>query len=535
MRDNLLRLTPINVTNYPTCSLSDVCTSLDWSLLQPKLHGNENIFFILRVTNRVNLSVTAVSKPYHYVGTPPTVGAVFELPPSDEDVNLPDPLPSRLDDIDFQTSTSSIRFRWTGFNHPFGKVYIYCGVGTSPGSDNVAHFRSTNSKDRSYEFSGLQLTTNNSYYVTVLANNSVGTVNASSDGVRVLSAAVTGMVYDRLDCSFSSIVDVLNEAKWKVSGDPSCEKKTGGYFYINRSCKFSVTLQTTPGQSYLLYLKSKWNKRPSNLSDDTVTLELGGTNVSLLAGKKINISDSTWNAFSLPFRAISSLQSTTIITKGNGLLIIQDISLRASSNDIDYRVTVESVSATWKFDSLFLPFITHYLWAVFANDSSGLVAITAYKDVGNTTAGCQSEVNLRPAARYIVGVKACNPSVCFSPVFSDGFRVQAIPPIPTPITADIIAIETLSDNLKVKLTNGTAVNITLQWEPFRTLMPLGTSPLVEFYEWTVVSCDSTDPLFSWQPVLVETDPAKKNFKVQCACVRVHVCGVLLLCVMRVLR
>lgn len=352
----------------------------------------------------------------------------------------------------------------------------------------------------------------------MLANNSIGTVSASSDGVRVLVSSVAGHVYDRLDCTISSSPDALSNTNWKVSGGRNCTNKTGDYLYVSNSCQFSVTRKTIPGQLYVLYLESMWDTKPANTSGYTVTVTVdsGLATASFSPEQKTNISTNVWNTFSWPIRATSSFQEVKLITRGNGRLVFRKMAFGQRTDDVDYRITTESLSATWSFDSRFAPFITHYLWAVFANGSAGLESLTPYKDVGDATAGCQSGLVIPAADYYTIGVKACNPSLCFDPVFSDGFRLQAVPPIATPITADITLVNQPSTgNAKIDSRTGTAVNVTLEWTAFRTLMPLGESPVAEFYEWTLLESKSSDPLIPWEAVLSAIDHTTRRLKVPC--------------------
>ncbi|XP_077997650.1 uncharacterized protein LOC144450798 isoform X2 [Glandiceps talaboti] len=197
---NILSFTNIQEDNTVCQSTTPpTCVAIPTSLLDWHLHGDHTYYIFIRVENTAGLSSIAQSEPYRHIVEAPSRGVVYDIQPHGEDIVFGEPI-----DIDFQTSTSTLHARWSGFQHAYLDVQYYVSIGTSPGGDDVVAFTTVDGGQSSHSFDGLQLEVFKKYYVTVRAVNEAGSVTVSSDGVVVLAdndVLTTAYVYDGLGCT----------------------------------------------------------------------------------------------------------------------------------------------------------------------------------------------------------------------------------------------------------------------------------------------------------------------------------------------
>ncbi|XP_035676037.1 uncharacterized protein LOC118415485 [Branchiostoma floridae] len=197
-REDILEYTALS--SVGPCGGATGCTAIHRDSLQWGLHGTHSYYVSVKATDFVGLTTVATSSPYvHYEGEP-TAGVV-------EDIN-PDPQAPVFDylqpaDADFQTTTSTLSARWSGFLHEHQDISYQVGAGTSPGATDVVGFTSVG-QNTEWSRDGLSLTSFQTYYITVKASNSIGDTTVTSDGITVLQdgdALQGAEVIDGQECS----------------------------------------------------------------------------------------------------------------------------------------------------------------------------------------------------------------------------------------------------------------------------------------------------------------------------------------------
>ncbi|XP_078597675.1 uncharacterized protein LOC144873854 [Branchiostoma floridae x Branchiostoma japonicum] len=197
-REDILEYTALS--SVGPCGDAAGCTAIHRNSLQWGLHGTHSYYVSVKATDFVGLTNVATSSPYvHYEGEP-TAGVV-------EDIN-PDPQAPVYDylqpaDADFQTITTTLSARWSGFLHEHQDISYQVGAGTSPGATDVVGFTSVG-QNTEWSRDGLSLTSFQTYYITVKASNSIGDTTVTSDGITVLQdgdALQGAEVMDGQECS----------------------------------------------------------------------------------------------------------------------------------------------------------------------------------------------------------------------------------------------------------------------------------------------------------------------------------------------
>ena len=491
-RDDILPFTAID--HYSSCQEGDQCVSLPSSLIQAKAHSTASIFFVVQATNGAGLSTTGTSDAYIHIGWPPAAGTVFDQLPSDERHVPTDRLSARQHDIDYQTSLSRLRCRWTGFTHPASNVSLQIGVGTQTGSDNIVQFRHIDSKLASYElFVSLRAMT--TYFFTIKANNSFGSVSVSSDGIKPISGDIKGTVHDGLGClKPSSYYPLSSINDWSRVPD-TCALDVHNTISLTSGCLMLTNVTVIPGQWYSITMSS-WRPSPSGNSTGILVTAVDAS--SMLKPQRFKATDDDpWENITLSFRAMST--ETLVSARALEDIIIRNVQVFHCEEDIDYQSHSKAAAAHWFIDKRFLPFVTHYLWALFRNASDGLDAVTPYMNVGNVSSSSLTQLSLRGEEHYVVGVKACNPSLCFNTFFSDGFEIMSSLPVTSNVIANIALNSQVSKGKRsVSIANATAVDVTVRWDPFTTILPSGRKVVADVYSWTIRVPGSAAPLVSWQ-------------------------------------
>ena len=143
--------------------------------------------------------------------------------------------------------------------------------------------------------------------------------------------------------------------------------------------------------------------------------------------------------------------------------------------ETDYQLSTTFASAHWLFPPAITQHASHYQWAVLlavGGNSSNLVQVKAYENVGRQTLAAAGGLELMAGERYVSAVQACYPASCLPPVYSDGFRIATYPGS-TRVNATYTPLEWNMDS-------GTSSLGVLQitWEPF-------TDPRIAYYEWSL--------------------------------------------------
>ncbi|XP_033753115.1 uncharacterized protein LOC117336612 [Pecten maximus] len=191
-----------NLQEGPTCYLDrypPTCTSTDISSLSWDLHGHHSYYVTIKVQNTAGLFSTVPSEPYVHDVMLPVPGSVFDI---SVEATEPHDMWKDIFDIDFQNDTSKLRVKWKGFTHPHLNVTYTVSAGTTEMSSDVFGPVYVG-YETMYLIEGLQLKELETYYMTVEANSSTGTVSVTSDGVTVVSAQLEPgiRIMDGLSCS----------------------------------------------------------------------------------------------------------------------------------------------------------------------------------------------------------------------------------------------------------------------------------------------------------------------------------------------
>ena len=484
-----------------------MCVALPFSTLQVKTRGDVAMYFTVQATNNAGLSITATSDAYSLIVSPPTIGSVFDLKPSDEQHNRTVSIKQMFAneaDIDYQTSISRLRCRWTGFTHPYSSVTLQIGVGTLANNDDTVRFHNINSSHHSqtYEISGIQLRQLTTYFCAIKATNSFGSVTGSSDGVTTVSGTVRGMVHDGPGCSKpSSFYDLTDFDAWSPVPN-SCANSAQNHWSLSSACHLSRRVEVLAGQWYSLTISASMSQNSTqNLTRMRVTAANSSGLLTFYNTKEQTGVDYS-NEMSLSFRAVARLTLIVLQTSDNAA-IITSVTVAECKEDIDYQASSNVFASHWFIETRFLPFITHYMWALFSNETGALDTIISYMDVGNVSSFSATRLNSADNKHYVVGVKACNPSICFHPIFSDGFYVMSRAPLSSSLSATITSHEssrkhTANEDSGISIHNKTAVDLIIKWDPYKTFLSNGRRIVADVYAWTLRVPGSSAPLIPWR-------------------------------------
>ncbi|XP_060580924.1 uncharacterized protein LOC132737608 [Ruditapes philippinarum] len=170
------------------------CTAFSTQTFRWNLHDNQDYYVTIKVKDTAGHFVTASSSKYRHYSQLPSKGIVKDV--DDTGAKFVD-----IDDIDFQTSTSKVTARWSGFKHPHEDIRFTVCISNAFSTDFIK-CEQTTSIDQ-YTISGLDLTEYETYYQTVIAETEVGNSTAASDGVTVVieGDTISGIqVFDGLPC-----------------------------------------------------------------------------------------------------------------------------------------------------------------------------------------------------------------------------------------------------------------------------------------------------------------------------------------------
>ncbi|XP_060572684.1 uncharacterized protein LOC132730723, partial [Ruditapes philippinarum] len=191
---------------YPTC------TAFSTQTFRWNLHDDQNYYVTIKVKDTVGHFVTASATKYRHYSQLPSRGIVKDV--DDKGVKFVD-----IDDIDFQTSTSKVTARWSGFKHPHEDIRFTVCISNAFSTDFIK-CEQTTSTDQ-YTISGLNLTEYETYYQTVIAETEVGNITAVSDGITVVidGDGIPGIqIFDGLPCD-SPLNEDLNLTLSHHDGD----------------------------------------------------------------------------------------------------------------------------------------------------------------------------------------------------------------------------------------------------------------------------------------------------------------------------
>ena len=161
------------------------CFAVNLATLGTSLITGHTYFITMRAINSAGLmSYSTNNLPFMYTHGLPSVGVVFDIDPT-LSPELTDGINYSNLDVDIILDPTELASRWEGFTHPHLDVTLSVSLGTQPYSDDVISM-TTIGGNTSYIVNGTYLDHSVTYYFTMVAENSVGRVSASSDGVLVL-------------------------------------------------------------------------------------------------------------------------------------------------------------------------------------------------------------------------------------------------------------------------------------------------------------------------------------------------------------
>lgn len=324
------------------------------------------------------------------------------------------------------------------------------------------------------------LTSGKSYVFTISVTNQAGlSAYLTSEPYYYASIAPSsGLV---LDFDPLAVLDVVNGSSYHLSDvDILLEGSVlgvrwYGFSHPSASVNYSVALGLAPGADDIVPLTSVGGGVSSYVFLDA-PLQPGSTHFATVTAQ---------TGFSS-----ASASSNGVLVYGGGVASLSQASVYdgVSDVDVDYHAPTSSVSAHWYFPAHLHAVISHYMWAVFAEEgnmdgASGSaeigptpeepVVVREYVNVGKgiSAVGAVSG-GLRAGLRYRSAVRACLATVCLPAVYSDGFYLS-VTPVAGSINATYHPLE--YDELYATSTLG---RLELEWAEF-------ADPQLVQYEWSI--------------------------------------------------
>ena len=174
---------PLPPTTPPFCD-TPFCVAIDTVVLTPSLLSGHEYYVTIKVTNRAGLSTYISTTPYEHVSSLSSSGYVYDINTAIS-FDILDSYNSVSEDIGVLVDSDSLGVRWGDFIHANLPVNYSIALGTQPGHDDVMKLTSVG-MDTEFQYSNITLRDGYMYYSTVVAENSYGAVNLSSNGVLVL-------------------------------------------------------------------------------------------------------------------------------------------------------------------------------------------------------------------------------------------------------------------------------------------------------------------------------------------------------------
>lgn len=203
----------------PTLCNSPFCVAIDTTTVNAFLSGHD-YYITMKVTNQAGLSTFISTTPYQHTSGPPSASYVYDVA-TDTTFDLLGLFNSNDQDIDILIGSGGLGVVWGGHTHPHLPIIFSVGLGTQPGWDDVAGFVSVGTDTR-YEYSNLTLQDGHTYFSTVIAQTSYGSVSTTSSGVLVLRSLLESVplssVFDGLspgDIDYQTSTSSVS-ARWEI-------------------------------------------------------------------------------------------------------------------------------------------------------------------------------------------------------------------------------------------------------------------------------------------------------------------------------
>ncbi|XP_065840987.1 uncharacterized protein [Oscarella lobularis] len=341
--------------------------------------------------NRAGLSSKVCSEGVLYDDSPPVVGVVRDG--------------DGLNDIDYQTSTSSLSANWDIFTDDHSGIEAcYVGMGTSKSTGDFYSFTLVSVGATKHVFSSITMTSGTKYFVLVRCRNGVGLESTnSSNGIIIDTTPPDVGIVETLP--YQSSLGVV-EAWWSEFSDS--ESPIDSY-------SWSIDGQSPMSQDVQPFVDMKLNEAAS------------ASNLTLTAFKIYYVTVRAFNKAGL-----SSVKSST------GILIDISPPIRGyvldgmRESDIDWHYTDTGIGAQWHNFSDSESGVHFYRWSVGSNEE-GCQILLATNVMQNTSAYCWSCFFI-PGVKYFVTVEASNGVGLKTTASSDGFIVDLTEPKPGTIS-----------------------------------------------------------------------------------------------------
>ena len=168
----------------PTYCHTPFCVAIDTSISTPPLLSGHDYYITIKATNQAGLSTYISTIPYEHASSLPTLGYVYDINTAIS-FNILDSYNSNDKDIGVLVDSDTLGVRWGSFVHTNLPINFSIALGTRPGYDDVMKLLRVG-MDTEFQYSNLTLRDGFTYYSTVVAENSYGIVNVSSNGVLIL-------------------------------------------------------------------------------------------------------------------------------------------------------------------------------------------------------------------------------------------------------------------------------------------------------------------------------------------------------------
>ena len=299
------------------------------------------------------------------------------------------------------------------------------------------------------------------YYITIATTNSGALTSfvSSEAYTHVSGLPGTGVVMDTHPTTPTQAqdVDVLISvgavgANWQ------------GFPHPHLPVSYSVGLGTLPGSDDVVAMTTVGSEARSHVFEG-VALEDGATYYTTVwAHNALGVSQASSDGVRVLLRLEDLLQLAAVY---DGL----------SEVDIDRQLPTTTASAQWFFPAGITEVVSYYSWAVLQGGTteagSSLDEVTTFQSVGLQTSAVVAGLRLEAGERYVSAVRACLPTVCLPPVFSDGFSLAAPP---TPSSAPYAVYTPLDWNVELGTSSYGVLHIS--WSPFQ-------DPGIALYEWSL--------------------------------------------------
>ncbi|OGS08420.1 MAG: hypothetical protein A2270_09010, partial [Elusimicrobia bacterium RIFOXYA12_FULL_51_18] len=308
-------------------------------------------------------------------------------------------------DIAYSSYSSQLSANWTAASDTqSGVARYYYAIGTTPGATDITAW-TDNSANTSVTRTGLGLTSGQTYYFTVVAENGVGmqSVATTSNGqiVDTSPPSAPGAVYDGTGADITYTISSSQlSANWTTASD--AQSGIAKYYYA---------IGTTPGTTGIL----PWTDNGTNTSVTKTGLSLASGTTYYFTVKAQNGAGTQSSALNSNGQMVdtSSPSSPAPVNDGTGA-------------DISYSSSSSQLSANWTAASDAESGLVRYLYAI--GTSAGTTNVVGWMDNGINTSITKTGLSLSETTYYFTVKVENGAGLQTTPVNSNGQLVDISPP-----------------------------------------------------------------------------------------------------------